>query len=321
MSHLEAVKELKKNFLVTGGAGFIGINLVHRLLNGGARVRVLDNLSSGRGEDLAGLPLDLVVGDIRDWEVVNQAMAGIEVVVHLAAHTNVVQSVKSPWTNLQVNIEGTFKLLEASLQHRVDRFIFASSAGAILGEVEPPVHEEMPPHPISPYGASKLAGEGYCSVFWGCYGLKTLSLRFSNVYGPYSYHKGSVIAKFFRRILKGQELTIFGNGEQTRDFIYVADLCGAILAAVRCEVPYGQAIMLGSGTQTSINNLVATIKRVIGPGRFPPIRYAPRLPGEVLRNYVSLARAREYLDFAPQTGLVEGLRRTWEWFVQCRAME
>ncbi|MFP3869135.1 MAG: NAD-dependent epimerase/dehydratase family protein [Desulfobacteraceae bacterium] len=307
---------MDKHFLITGGAGFIGANLVRRLAGTGAPVRVLDNLSGGRAADLAGLPVELAIGDIRDEHLVRQVMTGIDIVIHLAAHTEVVRSIENPELNHEINVKGTLNLLQASVRQGVERFIFASTGGAILGDVEPPAHEDMVPHPISPYGASKLAAEGYCSAFWGSYGLKTVALRFSNVYGPYSYHKGSVIAIFCRNIRQGRELIIFGDGDQTRDFVYVEDLCQAILAAAQRDLPFGEAIQLGTGTEISINQLTDNIKAVVGPNHFPPVRYAPPRAGEVRRNYVSIARAQQYLGFAPQTKLEEGLRRTWAWFQQ-----
>ena len=260
---------MTKTYLVTGGAGFIGANLIRRLAATGVQIRVLDNLSGGCRADLAGLPVELIQGDIRDVGMVNQAMAGVQAVIHLAAHTNVVESVKTPELNLETNVRGTFNLLQASVQHDVERFIFASTGGAIVGDVEPPVHEDMAPHPISPYGASKLAAEGYCSAFWGSYGLKTVCLRFSNVYGPFSYHKGSVIAKFFRQVQLGEPLTVFGDGEQTRDFIYVEDLCQGIIRALEAPLLFGQAIQLGSGREISINQLVDLMRQVVGDRRFP----------------------------------------------------
>ncbi|MFZ2089991.1 MAG: NAD-dependent epimerase/dehydratase family protein, partial [Desulfobaccales bacterium] len=206
----------KPCWLIAGGAGFIGSNLIRALLWSGITIRVLDDLSSGRAQDVANLPVKLVVGDIRDRQVVDEVMAGVQIVVCLAARTGVVPSVMDPSGDMSVNVGGTLNLLEAAVRHRVDRFIFASTGGAIVGEADPPVHEDMPPSPLSPYGAGKLAGEGYCSAFWGSYGLKTVPLRFSNIYGPFSYHKGSVIAQFFRQIMAQEELTIFGDGEQTR---------------------------------------------------------------------------------------------------------
>lgn len=304
----------ERSWLIAGGAGFIGSNFIRAIPGGGTKIRVLDNLSSGRAQDLDKLPVELIVGDIRDRSLVDQTMAGVQIVVCLAAHTGVIQSVENPAADMSVNVEGTLNLLEAAVRHRVDRFIFASTGGAIVGEAEPPVHEEMPPRPLSPYGASKLAGEGYCSAFWGSYGLKTVPLRFSNIYGPFSYHKGSVIAKFFRQIQAHQELTVYGDGEQTRDFLYVEDLCRAILRAIQAELPFGQPIQLGTGRETSINDLVQEMRREVGEEHFPPVTYVPARPGEVQRNFVNISKARKYLDFDPTTDLITGLRKTWEWF-------
>jgi UDP-glucose 4-epimerase len=303
-----------KSWLIAGGAGFIGSNFIRAIPRQEVKIRVVDDLSSGRAQDLDNLPVELIVGDIRDPRVVDQAMAGVQIVVCLAAHTGVVQSVEDPAADMSVNVAGTLNLLEAAVRHRVDRFIFASTGGAIVGEAEPPVHEEMPPRPLSPYGAGKLAGEGYCSAFWGSYGLKTVPLRFSNIYGPFSYHKGSVIAKFCRRIQGRQELTIYGDGEQTRDFLFVEDLCQAILRASRVDLPFGSPIQLGTGRETTINDLVQILGQVVGEVQFPPVRYAPARPGEVQRNFVSISKARKYLDFAPTTDLLTGLGKTWAWF-------
>jgi UDP-glucose 4-epimerase len=300
--------------LITGGAGFIGGNLVRLLAASGRRIRVLDNFSTGKAPDLSGMPLELVAGDIRNPGDVDAAMANSRTVVHLAAHTGVLDSVTDPETNMDINVRGTLNLLQAAVRHGVERFIFASTGGAIVGEVEPPVHENMLPRPISPYGASKLAGEGYCSAFWGSYGLKTISLRFTNAFGPYSYHKGSVIAKFCRKILAGEELIIYGDGEQTRDFVYAGDLCDGIVTAIDADLPYGQAIQLGTGIETSLNELVALLKEVVKPLSFPPVKYSPAQPGEVMRNFVSIARAQKYLNFNPQVSLKAGLQRTWDWF-------
>ncbi len=301
-------------YLLTGGAGFIGSNLIRLLQERPVGIRVLDNLSAGRREDLDGLNVELLQGDIQDAHVVDRAVAGCSKVIHLAANTNVVESVKNPRINLDTNVLGIFNLLEASVKHGVDRFVFASTGGAIVGDVTPPVHEDMAPHPISPYGASKLAGEGYCSAFHGAYGLPTVSLRFSNIYGPWSYHKGSVIAKFFRCIQQGTPLTVYGDGEQTRDFLFVEDLCRAIVTALDAPVPFGGPIQLGCGRETSINQLLAVMRQIVGDARFPAVEYAPSRPGEVLRNFVSIARAQKLLDFSPSSDLEGGLQKTWEWF-------
>ena len=263
---------MRQNYLITGGAGFIGVNLIRRLLTAEkARVRILDNLSVGKAENLAGLPVELIIGDIRDAPAVRRAMAGTDFVVHLAASTGVVDSVTDPLENMSVNVGGTLNLLQAAVEHQVQRFIFASTGGAIVGEAVPPVHEKMLPRPVSPYGASKLAGEGYCSAFWGSYGLKTIALRFSNIYGLYSHLKGSVVAKFFRRAQAGKELTIFGDGSQTRDFLFVEDLSEAIATAAHVEVPFGQAIQLGTGKETSVNELVDLMRQFAGDS-FPAVK-------------------------------------------------
>ncbi|MBI4797039.1 MAG: NAD-dependent epimerase/dehydratase family protein [Deltaproteobacteria bacterium] len=300
--------------LITGGAGFIGVNLIRSLLPIKGVLRVLDNLSAGKAQDLDNLPAELIVADIRDRQAVDEAMAGAKIVIHLAAHTGVADSVADPHMDMSINVQGTLNLLEAAVSHKIERFIFASTGGAIVGDVDPPVHEEMSPHPVSPYGASKLAGEGYCSAFWGSYGLKTISLRFSNVYGPYSYHKGSVVAKFFRQIQAGEQLSIYGDGEQTRDFLFVKDLCQAIAAAIQVEIPYGQPIQLGTGRETSVNKLVDLMRQTVGRENFPPVTYLPTRPGEVQRNFVAISRARKYLNFSPQTKLIDGLKQTCEWF-------
>lgn len=305
-------------YLVTGGAGFIGTNLIRCLSGSHARIRVLDNLSAGRREDLDDLDLEFIEGDIQDTEVVDRAVRGASKVIHLAANTSVVDSVTNPELNMEVNVRGTFNLLRASVKHGIERFIFASTGGAIVGDVTPPVHEDMPPSPISPYGASKLAAEGYCSAFWGAYGLRTVSLRFSNVYGPFSYHKGSVVAKFFRQIQLGKSLTVYGDGEQTRDFIFVGDLCRGIAGALEAAVPFGKPIQLGSGQERSVNDLIALLRQVVGEDTFPAVTFAPARPGEVLRNFVSIARAQQYLDFQPSTVLGAGLQETWEWFKRPR---
>jgi UDP-glucose 4-epimerase len=203
--------------------------------NKSAQMTILDNLSVGNREDLAivcdftevipsealdGKGVRLVVGDVRDFDVVAQCTKSIDCLVHLAATTGVGPSVENPRTDMESNVIGTFNVLEAARIQRVKRFVFASS-GAPIGEVEPPIHEELAPHPVSPYGASKLAGEGYCSAYFRTFGIETVVLRFGNVYGPGSNHKSSVVAKFIRQAMHGEMLEIYGDGNQTRDFIYI----------------------------------------------------------------------------------------------------
>jgi len=302
-----------KSYLVTGGCGFIGVNLVSRLVQGGGRVRVLDNLSLGRREDVEPLGVELVVGDIRDFPTLARAARGIDVVVHLAAHTRVVESVSNPELNFEVNVLGTMNALRVSRSAGVQKFIFASTGGAILGEQVPPVHEGMVPRPVSPYGASKLAGEGYCSAFCRGYGLNTVALRFSNVYGPYSYHKGSVVAQFFRNAMRDEPLTVYGDGVQTRDFLYVDDLVEAVLGADRIDTP-GEVFQIASGRETSVASLVELMKEVVTGPSFE-VRHEAARAGEVSRNYANIEKARRMLGYEPKTELRDGLRRTWQWFL------
>jgi UDP-glucose 4-epimerase len=302
-----------KTYLVTGGCGFIGVNLIPRLVERGKQVRVLDNLSLGRREDVEALGVDLHVGDIRDPADVAKACTGIDAVVHLAAHTRVVESLSDPQLNFDNNATGTLNVLQACRNSGIPKMIFASTGGAILGEQEPPVHEGMVPRPISPYGASKLAGEAYCSAYAGAYGLKTAALRFSNVYGPYSYHKGSVVAQFFRNLLRGEPIVVYGDGEQTRDFLYVADLVEAILLADKTE-PAGEVFQIASGRETSVRSLLEAMKAMLPERKFD-VRFESARAGEILRNYANVEKARRILGFDPKTHLSEGLKKTWEWFI------
>lgn len=300
-------------YLVTGGCGFIGVNIVSQLLRRGHSVRVLDNLSTGNREDLDTKHVDLQIGDIRDRASVSKACQGIDTVIHLAAHTRVVDSVSNPELNFEINAIGTMNVLLACRASGVKKLIFASTGGAILGEQEPPVHEDMVPRPVSPYGASKLAGEAYCSAFYGSYGLKTVMLRFSNVYGPYSHHKGSVVAQFFRELMQKKPLLVYGDGLQTRDFLYVDDLVEAILLADSADTP-GEVFQIASGRETSIRHLCDTINNVI-PGLKLEVRYESPRAGEIRRNYANIEKARRMLGYDPKTSLENGLARTWQWFL------
>lgn len=306
-----------KSFLVTGGCGFIGVNLVSRLVAHGNRVRVLDNLSLGRREYVEPYGVELLVGDVRDLNAVTRAVEGADVVVHLAAHTRVIDSISDPQLNFDINVTGTLNLLRASRDAGVEGFIFASTGGAILGDCEPPVHEGMVPRPISPYGASKLAGEGYCSAFHGSFDLKTVALRFSNVYGPQSYHKGSVVAHFIKQALQSKPLVIYGNGEQTRDFLYVEDLADTICACATdwTDGATGEVFQIGSGRETKINDIARVIQEsASSTGIDVLVAYEAARKGEIHRNYTSIEKAKRMLGYSPKTGLDEGIRRTWEWF-------
>ena len=308
-----------KTYLVTGGCGFIGVNLVSRLAGLGARVRVLDNLSLGKRGDIEPFGVDLLVGDIRDTAAIRKACEGVDVVVHLAAHTRVIESVSDPALNFEINALGTLNVLLACRDAGVKKVIFASTGGAILGEQEPPVHEDMVPRPVSAYGAGKLAGEAYCSAFFGSYGLNTVALRFSNVYGPWSYHKGSVVAQFLRNLMQGEPLIVYGDGTQTRDFVYVDDLVEAILLADRAETP-GEVFQIASGIETSILTLLQAIKAAI-PEVALDVQFRPSRAGEISRNYANIDKARRRMGFNPKTELHQGLVTTWKWFKEHTAKD
>ena len=304
--------------LVTGGCGFIGLNLVPFLAQRYRLVRVLDDLSAGSAEALkrewdtlrGPAELEFVQGDVRDRTLVEESVQGTEAVVHLAAQSGVISSVEDPDHDLSVNVLGTFNILEAARRSGVRNVVFASSAAAI-GQKEPPVTEEGSPRPLSPYGASKLAAEGYCSAYNGSFGINTVALRFANVYGPHSTHKTSVVARFLSRALEGVPATIYGDGSQTRDFIFVEDLCQAILLALGDEVQSG-VYNVGTGTMESVNDLLATLESVLG--RSLEREHLPARRGEARHVCLDIDKAREHLGFDPRFSLEEGLQRTYDWF-------
>lgn len=306
-----------KSFLVTGGCGFIGVNLVSRLVRAGSRVRILDDLSLGKREYVQPFGGEVFVGDVRDRAAVAEAVNGVDSVIHLAAHTRVTDSIADPRLNFEINVVGTLNVLEASRAAGVQSFIFASTGGAIVGERKPPVHEEMAARPISPYGASKLAGEGYCSAFHGSFGLNTVALRFSNVYGPHSYHKGSVVAHFIKQALRRQPLVIYGDGKQTRDFLYVEDLADAICARAigGADRAAGEVFQMGSGRETAVNEIALIIQSLVkAVGIEVPILYEPARRGEIYRNYADINKAATAIGYRPKTPLNEGIAATFAWF-------
>jgi UDP-glucose 4-epimerase len=299
--------------LITGGCGFIGTNLIARLNEAGiGPILVFDNETVGCRDDLAGLRARFIFGDVRDRTALDAALEGVRAVVHLAADTRVVDSIGDPLLNFDVNVRGTLNLLEAMRARGITRLVNASTGGAIIGEVERlPVHEELVPRPPAPYGASKLAVEGYCSAYASSYGFSAVSLRFSNVYGPRSIHKGSIVATFFKRILAEQKLVVYGNGRQVRDFIHVNDVCHGIIAALNSRST--GPVHLGSGRPTSVNELIETMRQVVAPKPIA-VSYQPARRGEVNATYTDISRARRELGFSPSTNLIDGLTSTWAWF-------
>jgi UDP-glucose 4-epimerase len=300
--------------LVTGGCGFVGTNLVAHLNRvGGYEITVFDNESLGKRRFLEGLDAKFEHGDLRDANAIRGAIEGQDAIIHLAADTQVISSIDHPAYNFDVNVRGSLNLLEAMRETGVSQLVNASTGGAILGEVTPPVHEEMVAKPMSPYGASKLAVEGYASAYGACYGIRTVSLRFSNVYGPRSFHKGSVVAFFFKQILAGVPLVVYGDGEQSRDFVFADDLSEGIRLAL--NVDRTEVIQLGVGRPTSVNKLIDIIGGIVGFDKIE-LQYEPARAGEIVYNYCDISKARALLDFNPQTALEEGLRKTWTWFTE-----
>lgn len=326
-------------WLITGGCGFIGTRFIENLVAEGEHfIRVVDNLSVGTREDLArachfteldpsdfdsslltshSSVVELVVSDILDADLALKVAQGIDVIVHLAANTGVEPSVKNPRLDCMINVIGTLNYFEAAREKRVKRFIFASS-GAPIGECEPPIHEELAPHPVSPYGASKLSGEGYCSAYYRAFGIETVALRFGNVYGPGSAHKNSVVAKFIRQAMHGETLEVYGDGRQTRDFIYIDDLLRAIRLAATLNGIGGEVFQIATNAETTISELVDKLLPILAKGGFKDIdvRHAMTRQGDVMHNFSDTSKAKCILGWFAEVALDEGLKRTVDWFVE-----
>ncbi|MGZ5302013.1 MAG: SDR family oxidoreductase [Actinomycetota bacterium] len=304
--------------VVTGGAGFIGSNLVHALLAGGDRVRVFDDLSTGRPVNLDDVKRDveLTEGDVRDADAVARAIEGAAVVFHQAAIPSVARSVTDPVASNGVNVTGTLNVLMAARDAGVERVIYASSA-AVYGNADTlPLHEGMPTRPASPYGVSKLAGERYLEAFTRTYGVPTVALRYLNVFGPRQNPRSehaAAIPRFISCTLGGEAPTIFGDGEQARDFVFVDDVVQAnLLAAAAREPAWGRAFNIGRGERRTVNELLAAIRALV-PGEHPAPVHAPPRAGEVRDSWSDVGAARETLGYEPAVGFEEGLRRTIEW--------
>lgn len=319
------------NWLVTGGCGFLGTALIKRLVSQkGHNIRVLDNLTVGKRSDLLSVSeftelgnildapngVELVVGDIRDELLAMSVCRGCDVVVHFAANTGVGPSVDDPRADCVTNVMGTFNCLDAARKNKVARFIFASS-GAPAGVAEPPIHEEIAPHPVAPYGASKLAGEAYCSAFFHSYGLETIALRFGNVYGPGSAHKSSVVAKFIRRAIDGQPLEIFGDGGQTRDFIFIDDLIDAVLLASEKPGIGGETFQIATGRETTVGEMADRLVEALNNVGVRDIKVSnvEMRRGDVRRNFADTSKARSQLGWHARVSLDEGLIATVSYFV------
>ncbi len=306
-------------YLVTGGAGFIGSHVVERLVALGHRVRVLDNLSEGRRENLAAVwdRIEFIEGDLRDPEIVRRAVRDVDYVLHQAALRSVPRSVEDPTTTTAVNVLGTVNLLQAAREAGVRRVIFASSS-SVYGETsELPLRESQLPRPISPYAVSKLAGEHYCALFTKLYGVETVSLRYFNVFGPRQDPRSeyaAVIPRFILAALRGEPLEIHGDGLQSRDFTYVENVVEANLRATMQRGIAGEVFNIGCGQRYSVLEVKAHLERILG--RSLPARYAPPRKGDVRHTQADMSKAEAALGYRPLVSFEEGLRRTVEFFAE-----
>lgn len=304
-------------YLVTGGAGFIGSHLVERLIALGHRVRVLDDLSEGRRENLAAVwdRIEFIEGDLRDPETVRRAVCGVEYILHQAALRSVPRSVEDPVTTTAVNVLGTVNLLRAACDAGVRRVVFASSSSVYGETAELPLRESHEPRPISPYAVSKLAGEHYCAVFTRLYGVETVSLRYFNVFGPRQDPRSeyaAVIPRFILAALRGEPLEIHGDGLQSRDFTYVENVVEANLRAATQPGIAGEVFNVGCGQRYSVLDVKAHLERILG--RSLPARHTPPRKGDVRHTQADMSKAEAALGYRPRVSFAEGLRRTVEFF-------
>lgn len=304
-------------FLVSGGAGFIGSNIVDELLKRGYEVKVLDNFSTGKRENikLFGKDIELIEGDIRSYHTVNQAIKGIDVVLHQAALPSVPRSIADPITTNEVNVTGTLNMLYACKENNVKRFVFASSSSVYGDTPQLPKHEGMTPNPLSPYAVSKLTGEKYCSVFNKLYGLETIALRYFNVFGPKqdpNSQYSAVIPKFIQAIINDKLPIIYGDGEQSRDFTFISNVVEGNLLAAIVDYPKENIFNCACHGQITLNELVASINKILNK-EILPIYVAPR-PGDIKHSFADIDKLKENFNYEPIENFLEGLEKTINWF-------
>jgi len=303
--------------LVTGGGGFIGSHIVRGLLAQGQAVRVLDDFSTGKRENLAEVAgrIDVVEGDIRDEAAVQRAMQDVEVVFHLAARASVPRSVAEPRPANDINITGTLNLLIAARDVKARRFVYSASSSAYGDTPVLPKTVDMCPHPLSPYAVSKLAAEHYCSCWAHVYGLQTVSLRYFNVFGPRQDPKGAyaaVIPAFVSRMLKGERPVIYGDGEQSRDFCFVDNVVHANLLAASAPELHGEVVNVACGERTTLNQIAADINALLGTNVQP--EYQPPRAGDVRHSLADISVTKQVLGYEPKVMFSDGLRRSIEWY-------
>ena len=304
-------------YLVTGGAGFIGSNIVERLVKNGERVKVIDNLIAGKRENLAGImeKIEFIEGDIRDDNDMKKAIKGVDFVLHQAALRSVPKSVDDPLPYTDVNVTGTLKLLLAAKEEGVKRLVLASSSSVYGEREEMPEREEDMPQPISPYAATKLTGEYYCQVFSSVYGLETVSLRYFNVFGP-RQDPGSeyavVIPKFILSMLKDEPSPIHGDGKQSRDFTYVDDVVEANILAAQTKGVSGEVFNIACNEGHTVLEIADGLNRILSKSIKPV--FTPPRKGDVLHTLADISKAKKLLGYAPRVAFEEGLEKTVSWF-------
>lgn len=303
--------------LVTGGGGFIGSHIVMRLLDGGHEVRVIDDFSTGRKENLAGAAgrIDLREGDLRDPDAVRGAVEGVDWVFHEAALPSVARSVEDPLSTNAVNVQGTLQLLLAARDAGVRRVVYAASSSAYGDTPTLPKIETMPPSPLSPYALQKYAGEQYCVMFSRLYGLETVALRYFNVFGPRQDPAGfysAVIPRFIVQLARGEKPTVFGDGEQSRDFTYIDNVVDANLLAAERSEAVGEVINVACGERITLNRLLAELCDILGVDI--PAEHAPPRAGDVRHSLADISKAHRLLGYEPGIALREGLERTAAFF-------
>jgi UDP-glucose 4-epimerase len=301
--------------LLTGGAGFIGSHIARALVERGDTVRVFDNFSSGKHANLTGVAAETIEGDICDAQAVRRAASGMTHIIHLAAMASVPRSVADPLGSNAVNVTGTLNVLCAARDLGLQRVVFASSS-SIYGEAfAGPKHEDLPLYPLSPYGVAKLAAEKYCAAFHTVYGLETVALRYFNVFGPRqdpNSEYAAVIPKFITALLAGRRPVIYGDGEQTRDFTYVANVVRGNLLALEAKGAAGRAFNVATGGAVSLNQLARSLADLVEQAVLP--EYAAPRPGDIRHSSADITRAGEVLGFEPIVDFREGLRLTLDWY-------
>jgi len=306
------------DYLVTGGAGFIGSNIAEYLVGQGNSVRVFDNFSSGKRENVRSLDgkAEIVEGDLRDAKSIQRAAGGVRFVLHLGAMPSVIRSVEDPWTTNEANITGTLNLLVAARDARVQRVVFTSSSSVYGDTPTLPKCEEMTPSPLSPYAVQKITGEYYCRIFWQLYGLEAISLRYFNVFGPRQDPQSqysAVIPRFITAILKGESPTIFGDGTQTRDFSHIENIIDANLRA--CQAPkeaVGESFNIACGGRISLLDLVDTVNKILGKDITP--KFNPARPGDILHSQADISKAAKLLGWKPRVSFPDGIAKTVAWY-------